>query len=98
VAEHVENLVKARPGVQRHVHWEHAWAVFGTNFPQSVVEIYILFIERVYNDNLWNPAFRGVIPDPFGAHGNAVLGVNDNDCKVSDAQRRECLAYEIEVA
>jgi len=98
VAEHVENLVKARPGVHRYVHRKHTRTVLRTSFRQEVVEVYILFIQRVYYDDLWNPAFGGVIPDPLGADGKAVLRVNDYDCKVSDAQCREGLTHEIEVA
>src|SRR5208282_249983 len=97
-AEHVQNLVKSRSGIYRHVHWKYAWTVLRTSVGHDVIKLCVLLIDGVYDDDFRYAAFGGVIPNAFGAYADAVLRVNDDKRNVRYAQRRERLAHEVEVA
>ncbi len=98
VAEHVQNLVKSRPGIYRYVHWKYTWTVLRTSVGHDVVKLCVLLIDGVYDDDFRYAAFGGVVPNAFGTYADAVLRVNDDKRNVRYAQRRERLAHEIEVA
>jgi hypothetical protein len=98
VAEHVENLIKSRPGIDRYVHRKYAWTVLRTSIGHNVIKFCVLLIEGVYDDDFRYAAFGGVIPNAFGAYADPVLRVNNDKGNVGYAQRRERLAHEVEVA
>src|ERR1700737_284212 len=45
VAEHVQNLVKSRPGIYRHVDWKYTRTVLCTSVGHDVIELCVLLVD-----------------------------------------------------
>ena len=62
-AQHVQHLVEAGAGIDRHGQREHALAEVLADLRQRLVEIRLLLVERVDDDHLRDAVLRGVFPD-----------------------------------
>src|ERR1700730_1046470 len=82
VAQYVENLIKARPGIHRHVHRKYTCTVLRTGIGKDVIEICVFLVHGINNDDLRDLTFGSVIPNAFGTYSDPVLGVNDDQREV----------------
>src|SRR5258708_30739003 len=94
-AEHVENLIKARSGIHWHIHREYPRTILRARIGKYVIKICVFLVHRIDNDDLRDPAFGGVIPNPFSTYAETVLRMNDNQREVGDPQGGQRLAHAI---
>ena len=96
-AQHVEHLVEAGPGIDRHVQRKDLRPVVRARVGQHFVEMRVLFVHRVDDDDFRDAAVGRAIPHPLRADADAVLRMHHHEREVRDPQRRERLADEIEI-
>ena len=97
VARHVEHLVEAGAGVDGDGQREDAVAEMLADLGQGLVEIGLLLVEGIDDDHLGDAVLGGVFPHGVGADADAVVGVDDDEGEIADAQGAEAFADEIRV-
>ena len=95
--EHVEHLVEPGPRVHRDGQGKNAVAEMLADLPQNLLEIAFVLVEGIDDDHFRDAVLRRVFPDRVGPDADAVVGVDDHQGEVTDAQRAEAFADEIRV-
>ena len=98
IAQHVQHLVETGAGIDRDVHGKNAGAEMFAGRSQGLVEIRIDLVQGIDDQNFRDAEVGRVIPDPFGADADAVLGMDDHQGKIGHTQSAERFADEIQVA
>ncbi len=98
VAQHVQHLVEAGAGVDRHIQRKDVPAEMLLRGLHHRVEIHVLLVERVDDDHFRDAVIGRIIPHAVCADAEAVLRVDDDQREIADAQRAQAFADEIQVA
>ena len=98
IAQDIQNLVEARPGIDRQVQRKNPRPVMLPRRRQHFVEARVDLVHRVDHDDFGNAQFRRVIPDPLRAHADAVLGMHRHQGQIRHPQRAQRLPHKVQVA
>ena len=97
-AQHVQDLVKARAGIDRQSERENAVAEVLADLGQRLVEIRLFLVKRIDDQDFRNAVPGRAFPHRVRANTDAVVGMHHNQGQVADPQRTQRLADEIGVA
>ena len=98
VAQHIQHAAETGTGIDGDRQRKHMPTKPFPRLTQHGVKIHVLLVHGIDHNHLRDAVMRRVIPHPLRAHAEAVLGVNDHQREIADAQRAQPLADEIEIA